>query len=93
MDSNGFIWQAVYGEGQVLKISPEGKIVGKITYPTRNITCPVFVGTELWVTSAMEEDETEAESMKYGGAVFKIDVGVGGLKDFKFKLNKGIKEL
>jgi sugar lactone lactonase YvrE len=56
----------------VVKISPEGKVVGEITYPTRAITCPVFVGTELWVTSAAEEDEKEVESKKYGGGVFKV---------------------
>lgn len=93
MDSDGYIWQAIYSEGKVLRISPEGKVVGEIRYPTRCITCPVFVGTELWVTSAEEEDEKEVESAKYGGGVFKVDVGIGGLKDFKFRLDESVKEL
>lgn len=88
MDAEGYLWQAIYGDSKVLRISPEGKVVGEITYPTRAITCPVFIGTELWVTTAAEEDEKEVESMKYGGAVFKVDVGVGGMKEFKFKLDK-----
>lgn len=83
MDVDGYIWQAVYGEGRVLKISPEGTLVGEITYPTRYVTCPVFVGTELWVTTGEDEDTTKP----YAGALFKIDVGVGGVKDFKFKLD------
>jgi len=90
MDEDGYIWQAIYGESRVLRISPEGKVVGEITYPTRAITCPVFVGTELWVTSAGEEDEKKHESKKYGGGLFKIDVGVRGVKEFKFKLNTDI---
>jgi sugar lactone lactonase YvrE len=90
MDEDGYIWQAIYGESRVLRISPEGKVVGEITYPTRAITCPVFVGTELWVTTAAEEDEKEVESKKYGGAVFKVDVGIRGLKEFKFKLDKDV---
>jgi sugar lactone lactonase YvrE len=90
MDEDGYIWQAIYGESRVLRISPEGKVVGEITYPTRAITCPVFVGTELWATSAGEEDEKEVESKKYGGGLFKVDVGVRGLKEFKFKLDRGI---
>lgn len=93
MDSEGFIWQAIYGEGKVLRINPEGKVVGEVRYPTRAISCPVFVGTELWVTTASEEDEKEVDSARYGGAVFRIDVGIGGLKDFKFKLDKSVKEL
>jgi sugar lactone lactonase YvrE len=88
MDTEGYIWQAIYGESRVLRISPEGKVVGQITYPTKAITCPVFVGTELWVTSASDEEGGE-----FGGAVFKVDVGIGGLNDFKFKLEKGVKDL
>ncbi|KAI9049175.1 hypothetical protein LZ554_007022 [Drepanopeziza brunnea f. sp. 'monogermtubi'] len=86
IDVNGYIWQAVYGGSRVLKISPEGKLVGEITYPTKCITCPVFVGTELWVTTADDHDETKS----YAGAVFKVDVGVRGLGEFKFKLDKEI---
>jgi sugar lactone lactonase YvrE len=91
MDRDGFIWQAVYGEGKVLKISPEGKLVGEVGLPTRNITCPCFAGEELWVTSA-EEDEPEkhSESAKYGGALFRVNVGTTGIKEYKFRLNKDI---
>lgn len=87
MDEEGYIWQAIYGESKVLKISPEGKVVGEIRYPTRCITCPVFIGTEIWVTTASDGDEKEVESAKYGGGVFKVDVGVRGLPEFKFKMD------
>ncbi|CZS93839.1 related to senescence marker protein 30 [Rhynchosporium agropyri] len=89
IDTEGNIWQAMYGESRVLKISPEGKVVGEITYPTKCITCPVFVGTEIWVTTADDHDA----SRPYAGAVFKVDVGAKGLKEFKFKLDKGISGL
>ncbi len=86
MDSAGFIWQAIYGESRVVRLSPQGTIVAQIDYPNAtNITCPVFVGTELWVTTA-GGDESEEEAGKYRGGVFRVDVGIGGLKDFKFKL-------
>lgn len=57
--------------------------MGEIKYPTKAITCPLFIGTELWATSA---DGGE----KYGGGVFKVDVGIGGLKPFNFRLEKGL---
>jgi sugar lactone lactonase YvrE len=94
MDTDGYIWQAIWGEGKVLRISPGGKVVGEVKFPTRCITCPVFVGTELWVTSAEdEEDLWEEETKKYGGGIFKVDVGIGGLKEFKFKLDSDVKAL
>jgi sugar lactone lactonase YvrE len=83
VDVEGNLWHAVYGESRVLKISPQGKLIGDITYPAKAITCPAFVGTELWTTSATD-GETE-----YGGGLFKIDVGVRGLEPFAFKLDKG----
>ena len=59
-----------------------------MSYPTRNITYPQFVGTELWVTTASEEDESQVESFKNGGGIFKVDVGIRGLDEFKFKLER-----
>ncbi|KAI0887371.1 uncharacterized protein GGS22DRAFT_156894 [Annulohypoxylon maeteangense] len=88
VDVEGNLWQAVYGEGRVLKISPEGKLVGEITLPTRNITCPQFVGTELFITTAgMEEGEGTPEEVELSGAVFRVDVGVKGLEPYLFKLS------
>jgi sugar lactone lactonase YvrE len=91
MDKDGCIWQCIYKGGKVLKISPEGKLVGEISIPTRYVTCSCFVGEELWITTA-EEDEPEKypESAKYGGGLFKVNVGVTGVKDYKFKLNKEV---
>lgn len=78
----------------MLKISTEGKeakVIGEIKLPTSNITCPAFIGTELWITSAAEDDETKVESKKFGGALFKVDVGVKGVEKSKFKLAKDVK--
>ena len=93
MDTDGYIWQAIYGESRVLRISPEGKVVGEVTYPTKCITCPVFVGTELWVTTANDADDNEVKSGSYGGAVFRVDVGIGGAEEFKFILDEKIERL
>ncbi|KAI5867991.1 hypothetical protein GGS23DRAFT_6113 [Durotheca rogersii] len=88
VDVDGNLWQAVYGEGRVLKISPAGLLLGEIRLPTRNITCPQFVGTELYITSASMADGEDgtAEEVELGGALFRVDVGVQGLEPFLFKL-------
>lgn len=85
IDKDGNMWHAVYGESRVLKLSPEGKLIGQINLPTKNITCCEFVGTELYITTA-NDDEGEGRSKELGGALFRVDVGTTGLKAFKFKL-------
>lgn len=85
VDVEGNIWHAVYGESRVLKISPDGKLIGQITLPTRNITCVQFAGTELIITTA-SDDSGDETSRALGGAVFRVDVGVQGLELFDFKL-------
>lgn len=86
VDVDGNIWHAVYGESRVLKISAEGKLVGQVTLPTRNITCVQFAGTELIITSAGDDEGDDEGSRANGGNVFRVDVGVEGLDLFDFKL-------
>ena len=86
MDVNGCLWVALAGGGKVLKISPEGRLLGEICLPTRMISCPAFVGKELFVTSAEEEDPKKyPDSVKYGGSLFRVDVAVEGLALHKFR--------
>ncbi|KAH8894818.1 regucalcin [Thozetella sp. PMI_491] len=85
VDKDGNIWHAVYGESRVIKLSPEGELIGQVNVPTRHVTCVEFVGTQLYITTA-SDDEGEGDSKKYGGAVFKAEVGTTGLEAYKFKL-------
>lgn len=85
VDKDGNIWHTIYGESRVVKISPEGKVIGQINLPTKNITCCEFVGATLYITTA-NDDEGEGKSKELGGALFRVDVGTTGLEPFKFKL-------
>ncbi|KAL4929140.1 SMP-30/gluconolactonase/LRE family protein [Aspergillus undulatus] len=89
IDVEGCIWSAIYGGGKVIRISPQGKVVGEILLPTRNITCPVFVGTELFITTAKDDtnDNQLPESIRYGGNVYKVDVGIQGLPKYEFRVD------
>ena len=85
MDVNGCLWVALAGGSKVLKISAEGLLVGEIHLPTRVITCPAFAGEDLYITSAEEEDPDQyPKSIKYGGSLFRVNVGVKGLLPHKF---------
>ncbi|KAJ5622329.1 hypothetical protein N7528_005561 [Penicillium herquei] len=87
IDVEGCIWSAIYGGGKVIRISPAGKLIGQIDLPTRNPTCPTFVGTELFITSAKDtrDDDRFPQSVRYGGRVFRIDVGIRGKPKNEFR--------
>ncbi|KAJ5949104.1 hypothetical protein N7454_000688 [Penicillium verhagenii] len=87
MDVEGCIWSAIYGGGKVIRISPTGQLIGQIDLPTRNPTCPAFVGTELFITSAKDtrDDERLPQSVRYGGRLFRVDVGVRGKPKNEFR--------
>lgn len=86
MDSQGNLWTAICGGWKVLKVSPEGKVVGEIVLSTRMISCPAFAGQDLFITSAEEEEpEKYPDSVKYGGSLFRVNVGVGGMPLHRFR--------
>lgn len=88
MDVDGCIWSALHGAGKVIRISPEGKVIGEITLPTRCVTCPTFAGSKLFVTSAVEaKPEDFPESVRHGGNLFVADVGIQGQPKHRFKLS------
>lgn len=88
IDIEGCIWSALYNGGKVIRISPRGELIGEVLFPTRNITCPVFVGTELFVTTASDDtnDDQFPESTQYGGHVYRVDVGVHGQPKYEFHM-------
>ncbi|KAI1500445.1 regucalcin [Biscogniauxia marginata] len=88
VDTDGNLWHALYGGSRVLKISPAGEVVGQINLPTQNITCPQFVGTELFITTgSMEPGSGPDSAVELGGALFRVEVGARGLEPFAFKLD------
>ena len=88
-DEEGYMWTALHGGSHVIRLSPKGEIVAEIKLPTQLPTCPCFVGEELFITSAGSTGGPDDPSIdEYAGSCFKINVGVKGLKRFKFKAGK-----
>lgn len=88
VDEEGHIWQAIFGCGKVIRISPEGKVVAEISLPTRCVSCPGFAGEDLYITTAEEEAPDKfPDSTKLQGSLFRCHVGVKGLRVHRFKYN------
>lgn len=69
---------------KIVDVEGKGVVKGEVKFPTSAVTCPCFVGRELVVTTADDGRGGAA------GAVFRVDVEVGGLRDFEFRLERGV---
>ena len=87
VDTEECFWIALAGGGKVLRVSPDGEVIGQIILPTRMISCPGFVGQDLFITTAEEEDPGKyPESVRYAGSIFRVPVGVQGKRPLKFHI-------
>jgi sugar lactone lactonase YvrE len=85
VDEEDCVWSAMFFGGKLLRISPAGEVLAEITFPCPLPTCPVFVGTDLFVTTASHREKTPT---RYGGCLFRVDVGVRGQPVYKFRWDK-----
>lgn len=80
IDEEDCIWTAVWKGGKVLRLSPKAVIIAEVHIPTPLVTCPVFVGTKLLITTCCDES-VSTESVERGGDIYMVDVGVTGPSD------------
>jgi sugar lactone lactonase YvrE len=78
MDADGYVWNARWGGGCLLRFTPDGCLDRVIELPVSHPTSCVFGGpdlTRLYVTSAMPGEAAN----DLDGAVLMADVGIVGL--------------
>jgi sugar lactone lactonase YvrE len=82
VDSDGYIWIAVYGGSRVQRYSPDGTLDNEILLPASQITSMAFGGPDyrdLYITSATEGfTQADFEREPAGGALFRVRPGVAG---------------
>lgn len=90
VDSQGYVWNAQWGAGTVIRFAPDGSVDRVVTVPVSRPTCPAFGGKDLktlYITSAREGLSAEQLAKEpYAGGVFAIDVDVPGLPENIIKL-------
>lgn len=87
VDVEGNYWTALYEGGRVAQLNSQGEILQEIAVPARCPTMVAFGGPELrtlYITSVGNRPEAELEQYPDSGSVFKVEVGVAGLKEQKF---------
>ena len=83
MDRDGYLWNARYGGGCIVRVSPEGKVDRVIEMPVTNVTTCTFGGPQLrtlFITTAFRSDE------RLSGGLYRLDVEVPGLPESRFRL-------
>jgi len=89
IDSEGMLWIAVYGAGQVRRYDPEsGALLRTIEIPAKQTTSCAFGGpdlTDLYVTSACQ-GYTAADRARdpLAGSLFRVHAGVAGVPMAQF---------
>jgi sugar lactone lactonase YvrE len=83
MDSEGYLWNARYGGGCIVRIAPSGEIDRIVEMPVSNVTTCTFGGPQLktlFITTARRGDE------RLSGGLYALQVDVPGLPENRFRL-------
>lgn len=88
IDAEGFMWNAEFGNGRVVRRDLNGRVVRTVTVPVSQPTCPSFGDLNLktlYVTSARENMSAEKLAAEpHAGGVFAIELDVPGLPENLF---------
>ena len=88
VDADGCLWNAQVGVGQVVRITPQGKVDRVIQLPISHATCPAFGGPgldTLYVTSHSQRlSLAQAAREPYAGSLFAIKTGAKGLPEPRY---------
>ena len=88
VDAEGFVWNAIFAAGRVVRYSPEGAINRVIELPVTNPTCVCLGGAHLktlYITTARKFlGRGQLRNEPWAGSVLAIDVEVPGLPEQRF---------
>lgn len=93
VDAEGFIWNTRYGEGRVLRASPDGQVVASIKLPTAQPTSCALGGPDLrtlYITTAKQKlGADDLARQPAAGHLFAVRVDTPGLADTEFSASVG----
>ncbi len=92
VDAEGYIWNTRYGAGQVVRLSPEGRVVDVIEMPVTQPTACTFGDDDLhtlYITTANQRLEPqELVRQPFAGHLFKMRAQVPGLPEPAFRFRQ-----
>jgi sugar lactone lactonase YvrE len=82
VDSEGYLWVALWGGGAVHRYAPDGTLDRSVQVPATNTSSCAFGGanlTELYITTAAHPAPDNIDHHEHAGALFVYRPGVSGL--------------
>ncbi len=87
MDEEGFVWNCRYFGHCLVRFSPTGEVDRVVEMPVTNITNCAFGGSDLRTLYITTAAGPSGENEALAGGVFRVDVGVGGLAENRFRIS------
>ena len=88
VDAEGFLWNAIFAGGRIVRHAPDGRLDRIIELPVTNPTCVCFGGPELrtlYVTTARKFlGEAQLHNEPLAGSLLAIEVDVRGFPEATF---------
>jgi L-arabinonolactonase len=89
VDTDGCLWNAVWGAAMVRRYDPSGRLLSEVPVPSKNLTCVAFGGAsldELFVTSSRQDmSEEELAATPSSGSVYRVTTASCGICDSVFR--------
>jgi sugar lactone lactonase YvrE len=86
VDRDGYLWNARYGGGCVVRVAPDGRVDMVLEMPVDNVTTCTFGDNDLrtlYITTASGGNNKEP---RFAGGLFTYRVDVPGLPENRFRL-------
>lgn len=86
IDSAGYLWNARYGGGCVVRVAPSGAVERVIELPCGNVTTCTFGGRDLGTLFITTARGGAGTSERLAGSLFALEAPVPGLPELRFRL-------
>jgi sugar lactone lactonase YvrE len=86
MDGDGFLWNARYGGGCVVRVGRDGKIDRVVDMPVGNVTTCTFGGADLRTLYITTAQGGSGPGERLAGGLYALPVDAPGLPENKFSV-------
>jgi sugar lactone lactonase YvrE len=88
VDSEGTLWNARYGGGCIVRVTPDGKVAGLIEMPCENVTTCTFGGPDLKTLYVTTAAGGSGVGRRLAGSLYAVEMEVPGLSENRFEIDE-----